>query len=61
MSYSKEENMPMLWGIKDRMLLWGVDRNEGVVIDLCLGFKREKILVNYKFINYDWNYNDPIF
>jgi len=60
MSCSKEENTSMLWGIIDHMLLWSVDRKENVVINLCLGFKKEKIWVNYKFSNYDWNYNDPI-
>ncbi len=40
----KEENMPMLWVVKDCMLLWIVAKKEGVVINLCLGFKKERML-----------------
>jgi hypothetical protein len=32
---------------------------ESVIIDLCEGFKKEEMLINYKPKSYDWGYKGP--
>jgi hypothetical protein len=32
---------------------------EGVVVNLCLGFKKEGMLINHKSKSYDLGYNGP--
>ncbi len=54
-----EENTSKLGVVEDQCHLEGLLEMESVIIDLCEGFKKEEMLINYKPKSYDWGYKGP--
>jgi hypothetical protein len=48
-----EENTSKLGVVEDQCHLEGLLEMESVIIDLCEGFKKEEMLINYKPKSYD--------